>query len=148
MNFTCSGNITGVMVGADIRWRPRNWYPEIQIWRNVMGTDQFVRQASEEIRLNPGDFSPDGVLQYKLFTPNSYQSGDVLGVYQPSFIVSTARLYYTTSSNTLDSYRHFTFRNSLTTIDLKYISRRSSQLLLTSLITGTKYALSHIIKFT
>ena len=36
-----------------------------------MATDQFTRQANQEIRLNPGDFNSDGVLQHNLTTPMS-----------------------------------------------------------------------------
>ena len=54
----------------------------------------FTRLARQEIRLNPGDFSPDGVLQYNLTTPISFQSGDVLGVYQPVESNSVVTVYY------------------------------------------------------
>ena len=38
-----------------------------------------TRQDSQQIRLNPGDFSREGVLKYNLDPPNmSFQSGDVL----------------------------------------------------------------------
>ena len=68
--------------------------PEIQIWRNT-GGNTYTRQASQEIRLAAGDyFSPDGVFQYNLTTPISYQSGDVLGVYQPDQSDSIVRVYY------------------------------------------------------
>ena len=141
MTFNCSGHITGLLLGADIRWSPsiKNRYPEVQIWRNVFASDQFIRQASQEIRLNPGgDFSPDGVLQYTLAPPISFQSGDVLGVYQPPEHESVVRLYYAGSNNASDSYRFFTGTNSLTTVALQHTTRKSSQLLLLSSITGKK----------
>ena len=93
-NFTCDGHITSLLLGADIPRKNGNGYPEIQIWRNT-GDDNYTRQASQEIRLTSGDFSPDGVLQYNLTTPMSFQSGDVLGVYQPDRRDSAVRLYYT-----------------------------------------------------
>ena len=136
MNFTCSGNITGMALVAGIGWRTRkNLYPEIQTWRNINETDQFTRQASQEILLNPGDFSTDGVLQYNLTTPISFQSGDVLGVYQPRFDLADTQLQYTSSSNAPDSYHYDTVINYLA---LQDTSRRSRQLLLLSLITGTR----------
>ena len=136
-NFTCSGSITGVLLGADIRWTSdmKSSYPEIQIWRNDMATDQFTRQASQEIRLNPGDFSPDGVLQYNLTTPISFQSGDVLGVYQPQSEESAVSLYYTRKNTAPDSYQLPT-DNSALTIALQQTIRKTNELLLLSLITG------------
>ena len=80
--FTCNGNLTSLLLGANIpRLNHKDaGFPEIQIWRNTGGSN-YTRQASQEIRLNPGDFSPDGVLQYNLTTPMPFQTGDVLGVY-------------------------------------------------------------------
>ena len=75
-------------------------YPEIQLWRNTDG-NTYTRQASQEIRLAEGDFSPDGVLQYNLTTPISFQSGDVLGVYQPS--TESSVVYNSVSSQTSPS---------------------------------------------
>ena len=74
----------------------RTQYPEIQIWRNN-GGNNYTRQNSQEIRLTEGNFSSDGVLQYNLPTPMPYQSGDVLGVYQPPKDKSVVRLYYNDS---------------------------------------------------
>ena len=86
-SFSCSGSMTGLLlVGAVRTSGNRNQYPEIQIWRKIdhsSNTYTYSWQDSQEIRLNLGDFSPDGVLQYNLTTPISFQSGDVLGVYQP-----------------------------------------------------------------
>ena len=97
-SFSCSGTMTGLLLVGAVR-TGRNQYPEIQIWRNTDG-NTYTRQASQEIRLNPGDFSPDGVLQYNLTTPISYQSGDVLGVYQPRQQDSVVRVYYDANAST------------------------------------------------
>ena len=97
--FSCNnGTMTGVLFVGAIEG-DENKNPEIQIWRNTGGTT-YTRQDSQEIRLTEGDFSPDGVLQYNLTTPMSFQSGDVLGVYQPSKGDSTVRVYYTEASVT------------------------------------------------
>ena len=53
-----------------------------------------TRQDSQQIRLNPGDFSRDGVLKYILDPPMSFQSGDVLGVYQPPRSSSAVTVFY------------------------------------------------------
>ena len=136
MNFTCSGHITGVLLGADIRWNTstRNRYPEIQIWRET-SSDNYTRQASQEIRLNPGDFSPEGVLRYTFSTPLWFQSGDVLGVYQPPEQDSVARLYYNWESTGPVSYR---VEENPSSIVLKtfHVGIIQGRLLLLSPITG------------
>ena len=95
VSFSCSGNIIGLLLGATIKGTiGRTLYPEIQVWRRNSNKLNYTRLASQEIRLNPGDFSPDGVLQYNLTTPISFQSGDVLGVYQPMESNSVVKVYY------------------------------------------------------
>ena len=96
MNFTCNGTITNLLLGVDVRTMTasRVRYPEVQIWRRNQLDDSYSRQDRQEIRLAAGDFSPDGVLVYNLTPPMQFQSGDVLGVYQPLQSASVVRLYY------------------------------------------------------
>ena len=104
-SFSCTGNLTSLLLVGAVRGG-RNQYPEIQIWRRIdhsNNTYTYSRRDSQEIRLNLGDFSPDGVLQYNLNTPISFQSGDVLGMYQPDQRDSIVRVYY--DSNTSTTYR-------------------------------------------
>ena len=71
VNFTCSGTITSLLIGATYRMGAirRDRYPEVQVWRiNPDGT-LYSRQGSEEIRLAAGDFGPDGVHRYTLTVP-------------------------------------------------------------------------------
>ena len=131
-SFSCSGTMTGLfLVGAVRTGRGRDEYPEIQIWRNT-GGNTYTRQGSEEITLNPGDFSPDGVLQYNLTTPISYQSGDVLGVYQPDQSDSVVRVYY--DSNASNTYR---VSESNPTSIPNDVSTASDKLILMSPMSGT-----------
>ena len=132
-SFSCSGTMTGLLLvgtlGRTSGKRNHDQYPEIQIWRNT-GGNTYTRQASQEIRLAEGDyFSPDGVLQYNLTTPISYQSGDVLGVYQPeSNIVG---VYYSQENG-------ITYRNSQnpTSINVSGLSPISDEVILVSPISG------------
>ena len=103
-SFSCSGNMTGLLLVGTARAvrGERKQYPEIQMWRNA-GSNTYTRSGSEHITLKEGDFSPDGVLQYNLTTPISFQSGDVLGVYQPDQKDSVVRVYY--DSNTSTTYQ-------------------------------------------
>ena len=54
----------------------------------------YDKIANMSILLAAGDFSPDGVLRYTLDSPLHFQSGDVLGVYQPADANSTVGIFY------------------------------------------------------
>ena len=96
-SFSCNGTMTGLLLVGAVRTN-EDEYPKIQIWRNTNG-NTYTRQDSEDIGLDPGDFSPDGVLQYNLTTPISFQSGDVLAVNQPKQGDSVLRVYYDDDSS-------------------------------------------------
>ena len=134
-SFRCSGTMTGLLLvgAARLTTSFRNAFPEIQLWRNNSG-NAYTRQASEEIRLTPGDFSPDGVLQYNLTTPISFQSRDVLGVYQPDRRDSVVRVYY--DSNTSTTYRARINITLPTIVDLLELTSVSNERILISPITG------------
>ena len=131
-SFSCSGTMTGLLlVGTLGTSGKRNQYPEIQIWRNTDG-NTYTRQANQEIRLAEGDFSPDGVFQYNLTTLISFQSGDVLGVYQPSTTSSVVRVYYSQENQ-------ITFRvtnNPTSPIATPNLLSASDELILMSPISG------------
>ena len=95
-NFTCDGSITTLLLSADIQ-QPRSepLYPKVQIWRRS-GSDmnQFNKVASRQITLVAGDFTPTGVFQYQLTPPLPFQSGDVLGIYDPAFWDTDLGLYF------------------------------------------------------
>ena len=104
LNFICSGTISSLMLGADIRaiGGNRDEYPEIQIWRGAQQSIfgfVYLRQSRTDITLTEGNSSPNGVLQYNPTTPISFQSGDILGVYQPPEIDSVVRLFYIDDSS-------------------------------------------------
>ena len=123
LNFNCSGTVTSLMVGADIRAIGGNRveYPEIQIWR---GAQRFLigfvyeRQSRTNIALTEGNSSPNGVLQYNLTTPISFQSGDILGVYQPPENDSVVRLFYIDDPGAPVA----NFRNNSNVLALNFIS--------------------------
>ena len=134
-SFSCSGTMTGLLlVGAVRTGGGREQYPEIQIWRNT-GGNTYTRQASQEIRLAEGDFSPDGVLQYNLNTSLSFQSGDVLGVYQPKQSVSVVRVYYDSIANSSTTYR-VSNNNPTSPITISNPLSASDELILISPISG------------
>ena len=72
VSFNCDGRLTSVFLGATINAASISkgsdvLYPEVQIWR--LNSMNSTRQDSQQIRLNPGDFSREGVLKYNLDPP-------------------------------------------------------------------------------
>ena len=125
-SFSCSGNMTGLLfVGLYRTGGGRNQYPEIQLWRNT-GGNMYTRQASELMQLSAGVFSPDGVYQYNLTTPMSFESGDRLGVYQPAIVDSIVRVYYRSATATTYELGE----NPSSTIDISSNLKHDEQVLI------------------
>ena len=139
-NFTYNGTIISILLGADIRIY-KTLYPEVQIWRRTNSSSSSVREYvkvwSEEIRLDPGYFSPSGVLEYHLSDPFDFQAGDIFGVYQPSQSNSVVRIYYKDNDNTAPvAYRRtYAITGSRYNIDSGF-SITLQQLILISPVTG------------
>ena len=113
----------------------RDKYPEIQIWRNTH-SNIYTRHGKEKIKLGPGDFSPDGVLQYNLTTPIPFDNGDLLGVYQPSQQDSVVRVYYDYDFSASTNYRVNRSNPSATFVFSSDAQPFYNQLILISPISG------------
>ena len=103
LKFTCSGSITSLLLGGDVRTPVDNRveYPEVQIWRQgtVFGAVVYTRQYRQTIELSPGNFSSDGLLRYNLTTPIPFENKNVFGVYHPLQNDSIVRLFYVDDPN-------------------------------------------------
>ena len=102
LKFNCSGNITGLLLGGDVRTSVDNRveYPEVQIWRRgFFITVFYTKQHSRTIELLPGNFSSDGLLRYNLTTPIPFENENVFGVYHPLQNDSIVRLFYVDEPN-------------------------------------------------
>ena len=134
-NFTCNGSITSVLFSVDIQVGESE-SPEVQIWRrNDSVSNQFDKIDSREITLGAGNFTPSGVFQYRLTSPMQFQSGDMLGVYQPPEGSSLVRLYYNRNHSSAPvAYR--VQETNPSTINIGGMSPRSGEYILLSLITG------------
>ena len=141
-SFSCSGNMTGILlVGAVRTGMNRSQYPEIQIWRrSTSDDDTYSKQAIQTIRLTEGAFSSDGVLQHNLNTFNiSFQSGDMLGVYQPLESESVVRVYYDSNASTT-----YLVRENPNLINItNFLQNSSDELILISPISGIHTARIH-----
>lgn len=146
MNFCCNGTVTSLLLGVDVRTMTssRNKYPEVQLWRRSQLNDSYSRQDRQKIRLTPRDFSPDGVLVYNLKPPMQFQSGDVLGVYQPQQSDSIVTLYYSVNDSAPDAIQISDANPSLLPL-LDSFSTVTGQYILLSPVTGRTVILLQII---
>ena len=97
LEFTCSGTITGFLLGVDVRTENGNRveYPTIWLWNKINETTYTqVADSSVKIILGPSNFSTDGVYQFSLSTPLQFTANQVLGIYQPHEDDSVVRFYY------------------------------------------------------
>ena len=91
----------------------------------------------EEIRLDPGAFSPSGVFEYPLSTPINFQNGDILGVWQPRQQDSVVRIFYSDNDNSAPiTYRRGGATNNVYNIDSGF-STRQDEFILISPVAGT-----------
>lgn len=132
-NFTCSGNITSLLLGVEIEQEDDHvpQYPEVQIWRRASG-DQYRLVDSRMIVMSAGTYNPGGVLQHQLSPPLSVKSGDVIGVYQPTDAV--VELYY--KSNDPEAPIAYETSGNPTVFYTSNATILSQQYILLSVITG------------
>ena len=90
MRFTCDGNITKWIIGADYDYDENgNLYPELQIWRNA-GDETYRKINGTFIELQTPVSSR--IYEYEDFSPIPVKSGDILGIFLPFFTSSRLRL--------------------------------------------------------
>ena len=143
LNFTCDGNVTSLLLAVDVRTAVNTiiQYPQLQVWEPSTTLPGFyTRGDHQNIRLSAGDdFSPDGVLGYKLNPPISFQNGDVLGVWQPASSSSVVRMFYAKDPGAPVTERREHRSDPIPTVlinPLSTVTKVSNQSVLLSLTTG------------
>ena len=106
--FTCSGTLTGLVLGVDVRTESdsRYLYPEISLWRPESTDDEeenqeyeIVKGSRRTVRLSPANFSTNGAFHYVLDVPLNFRADDILGWRQPEDKKSVVRMYTIDGSN-------------------------------------------------
>ncbi len=96
LKFTCSGTITGFLLGVDVRINTTQ-YPEVLIVKKKSGMMyNFIH--SRALSLDPIDFQPNGVYNYTLPNPLSFEENQFIGIKQTMTDDSRVRFYYQTTS--------------------------------------------------
>ena len=96
LQFVCSGNITGFLLGADVRIDSgRDEHLRVGLLE-VLNSNRYskVDGSFRRITLSADNFSTSGLIYYELSDPITYDSNQVLGVEQPDTDESIVRLYY------------------------------------------------------
>ena len=103
MRFTCDGNITKWIIGADYGEND-NLNPELQIWRKA-GNETYEKISGTFIEA-PTSVNTR-IYEYDNFSPIPVKSGDILGIFLPRHASSRLRLI-SEDTNTPIQYRRFT----------------------------------------
>ena len=94
LNFTCSGVITGFLLGVDIRIDGnRAQFPKIRLLTVTGNSYSLVPGSERDIKLNAEDFSTSGLYNYTLPVPLQFNNSQILGAQQLAGSVSRVRLY-------------------------------------------------------
>ena len=89
VGFTCSGNISGWVFGA--QWVGQSiLFTELQIWRPT-GDGHYTKVGNTTIMTT---LSGTQIYYYTLSAPLEFQAGDVLGYHQPSPLETQLRVYF------------------------------------------------------
>ena len=107
--FTCSGTLTGLILGVDVRTESdtRNLYPNVFLLRQRSSGDSDVSDDSDDsggslskvpgsqrtVRLTPTNISTSGAFDYPLDPPLNFRTYDVLAWNQPALDKSVVRMY-------------------------------------------------------
>ena len=95
LKFTCSGVITGFLLGVDVRINgDRTLYPKIRLLTVTGSTYSLVSGSEREIILNADDFSTSGLYNYTLPVPIEFNDSQILGAQQFAGPKSRVRLYH------------------------------------------------------
>ncbi|CAI8055764.1 hypothetical protein GBAR_LOCUS30409 [Geodia barretti] len=100
MRFTCDGNITKWIIGADHGGND-NLYPELQIWRKA-GDETYDKISGTFIETATSVNTR--IYEYDNFSPIPVKSGDILGIFIPRHASSRLRLL---SENTTSPTQYF-----------------------------------------
>ena len=99
-SFTCSGTLTGLVLGVDVRTETasRSLYPEVALWRPTDSDDdggvyEKVHRSERMVKLTAANFSTSGAFDYLIDPPLDFRSNDVLGWDQPDLVDSVVRMY-------------------------------------------------------
>ena len=99
-SFNCSGNITSLLFGGDLRLYISYKYPTISLWSRQGGSTVYNKVAGSDrtLSLNPYNFSTSGPLLYHFSESLQFESGQILGLRHYD---NRLRLYYIDSNQSM-----------------------------------------------
>ena len=109
--FNCSGTITALVLGVDVRTEngTHDLYPEVSLQRPIDLDEpgpinyEIVSGSERTIRLTPANFSTSGAFDFPLDPPLEFQANDVLAWNQPDPGKSVVRMYAIDGTGTTGS---------------------------------------------
>ena len=93
--FTCSGNVTSLLIGGDLRLT-KSKYPTLSLWENEQNSTVYKKVSLSERNLtfDPYDFTTSGLLHFCLSEPLEFHKNYVIGIRQYRDNETAVRLYY------------------------------------------------------
>ena len=131
VGFTCDGSIQRWVLGA--RWEGHDEYIELQIWRPT-GDGVYTKVGNTTIIVN----GPAALYDYVVSPPLTFQTGDVLGYYQPDPSRSQLRVQFENEGREpqlVYFYSHPTSPASVLNITARTVSNDIFQILV-NVVTG------------
>ena len=100
--FTCSGNITSLLIGGDLRLA-KNKYPTLSLWKKEQNNFVYnkVQLSGRNLTFDPYDFSTSGPLHFHLSEPLEFHENYVIGIRHYRNNETAVRLYYVVSDQTI-----------------------------------------------
>jgi hypothetical protein len=129
MRFTCDGNITKWIIGADYDNRygeNDNLYPELQIWRKD-GDETYEKISGTFIEAPT--LVNTRIYEYDNFSPIPVKSGDILGIFIPRLFISRLRLI---SEDTNSPTQYYQFTDESATVSPHNVFDIGNQFVITS----------------
>ena len=105
MNFTCTGTIQSWIFGA--QWHDdgtNDSFPQLQIWRPI-GSELYTKVGKTTIMTRQNNSK---LYQYHPSSPLAFQTGDILGYYQPHVPTSKLELHIENRQGQLGHFRGVT----------------------------------------
>ena len=104
--FTCSGNVTSVLIGGDLRLT-KTKYPTLSLWKKDQNNDVYnkVSLSERNLTFDPYYFTTSGPLHFHLSEPLQFHTNYVIGIRQYRDNETTVRLYYVDSNQTMHRFK-------------------------------------------
>ena len=139
VGFTCNGSIKSWVFGG--QWVGQNsFFIELQIWRPTGDDGVYTKVGNTTVvveRMNSSD-----IYEYPLSPSLTFQSGDVLGYYQPSPFQSQLRLLFELNGREPQRGYYYYRTSPASELDIRSGAQSTAFQILVDVVTGNNSLLT------